>query len=346
MQATDLCELQRCSIPLLLLILITCQHSSSAFDCTDGNCLSLGSQSSIEITGASSIVLGAQFGPPYPSTCRDAWDENYINTNGLYGSGTYLLANAPGDGDDSVEEYVPVYCTMPPIPTSCKDAKLNGFKNTQSTTLSGTYIIQPITTSSVNSTLSVSSAFEVYCEMDLNDGGWTLISNVRSSAGWIPPTGDRNYGSFSPDFSFNDPGYDPTWTSDVTFFRSFSGLNHTEFMFVTKDKSYWCALEARSLRQPNTTAWALNDTHRPNTLVLASSSSLSSSSQTVPAGGYTNIFFTSTTASTFQPFVGCAGPAGTFENNTLAMLWSEVGIRSFQYAGFKNLHGGVGVFIR
>jgi hypothetical protein len=279
--------------------------------------LSLGSSSQVTLTGSSSIVIGANFGTPFPSSCRGAYDTNAVNHDGEFGSGWYTLTLGTSG------EQTQVFCEMPPIPVSCKDVYEGIFTNVDGLRETGTFLIQP--------TIAL-EPYEVYCDLDSAGGGWTLVANVRGNGGWLPDTGS-GANALNASFSFNVEGYDPTWSSDVSYYLDYSGISHTSLMFMTKDREYYCVLGADNVRQATNSSGV-------NSIIVYSYSANIVPAVLVASQSTDILNLASDPAS---PFIGCAAPNGTYANNIGQLLWAEADAPYFE---FKNAHGGIGLFVK
>ena len=67
------------------------------------------------------MMLGGNYGPPYPVDCRAAWDGKYVNENGLHGSGQYYLAVSASDTATATLQRLPL---LPPLVITSPDHRM------------------------------------------------------------------------------------------------------------------------------------------------------------------------------------------------------------------------------
>jgi len=172
-----------------------------------------------------------------------------------------------------------------------------------------------------------SAAFQAYADLTTAGGGWLMVRRIPATGGWYSQNDDlrglaeRNISSATNRTSTVE------WSLKYDYFVD----ENTEYLFATGDGSTWCVLR-RGSNNFDGIVNAPSGSEVRNTPVLASQGTA------VTAGGLTNVL---SRANSEDPWIGCEGGHTA---NTTRMLYGESGITL--YSDFKNLRGGLNVFVR
>jgi len=194
---------------------------------------------------------------------------------------------------------------------------MRGVKNLAGTTGSGTYRID-----------DGWYVRNLYCEMEVMGGGWTLVANVAGEGSWPNVNGDLESG-------FSDGNYPTTgdiWGDQARtkhFFTHFSWIPHEEVMFMTGNRHAFAVVSYNSINPKN-----IDGTTAPNMFVEAERNT------NVPRHNYANRLMRGA-SNPEDPWIGFGGDHSA---NTRMMFYGENG--QMGHTSYKNANGGIGIFVR
>eukprot|EP00949_MAST-11_sp_MAST-11-sp1_P000630 g630.t1 len=166
----------------------------------------------------------------------------------------------------------------------------------------------------------------VYCDHHTFGMGWQLVANAGDSGGWPPFNSDfqAEYDSMED----MELPYSGTWDHNLNYYRPFSDEENDWILFKAGDGVAYCAFWIEDLRTEHAFPSRLN------------ARVVGSGGVTIMHGQKTNVLNRGVQAKS-DPFIGCEGD---FYANPLRLLWGEN--EAAFGTTFKNLHGGIGVFVR
>jgi len=217
--------------------------------------------------------------------------------------------------DDAKQPIVPIESipSRSKIYRSCAEARAGGFSK------SGTYSVSA----------GGGTPNDVYCDMEIVGGGWTLITHTKSAGNW--PNQDTflsGYSSGTSGSSFTGYGtYDPSWTDQNSdYSRSLLDVGaHEEVLFMTGGRSKWCILSFNDLvRNSN------NDDERRTRVLQGYGTNVRRNGRTNVKGSQPS-----------HPWIGCEG---TFVDNGNKMFMGER--NSGSKTEMKTSNNGIGIFVR
>lgn len=200
------------------------------------------------------------------------------------------------------------------LESSCKD--IQNFDNT-------------ITTGTNNIRLSNNSVLNVYCDMNVDGGGWTLVRRiVNNGSGWNGFTdnlvGLQSTGTYKAD---------PLHSS--TFGIQFNNFNYNEVLLSTGNKQKWLITDKSSIYN----TWN-NDCNINNAIVYKSSLNIN--------GPAKNVAWCKRVQNPEDPWISIEnhssyGISGSTDSNTHSMLYGE---NSPVWLYYLNNYNGSNIYIR
>jgi hypothetical protein len=171
-----------------------------------------------------------------------------------------------------------------------------------------------------------SSPIQIYCENNINGGGWMSFASAPSSGNWF--TGNTGAAALWSGLSYSYSTYSILGTIG-DYWRNYSNQDITEVMFMTGNKLYWVSFPISYIVQAES--------------IKTYTSGITTSNNFPSDTNYynTSLSIYHRSAQSEDPWIN-VGNTHAVGNDY--MFWGESGHAS--HITFKNANGGILVFVR